>query len=370
MSDLPFLVSSGSLVPSARWVICSQGIVFGVISLGSRALTQSSNASKASSGQSTLMLCLGWGIVSILFFLLFGALAPGEDARPDWFLIAINFLEIFAFLLAAFLCFRNSGSSQIISGRTVWLALGIGMLAYAAGDVFFFLWGTVWGLDPSVSLGDGFYFISYVAMAIGMLLAALPRRIDLSVPQWVMIFAIGVSGIVLACVLNFGFPSIAEHLSPQPAMATQSTLVVQAPPESVVEPLEEVVEPIVEAEPEVIAGLLPAPVWAQDLDVALEQYADPVALMYVVADCFLVVIAAALLVAFWGGRFSQSWKLIAIATFCLYIADMAFAAVGDNYTEGALWEVFWILSALFFAAGAAIEYNVSKRSRRGSRRRA
>lgn len=337
-------------------------------------MTQSSKASKANSGQSTLILCLGWGIVSIIFFLLFGALAPGEDARPDWFLTSINFLEIFAFLLAAFLCFRNSGSSQIISGRTVWLSLGIGMLAYAAGTVFFFLWGTVWGLDPSVSMGDGFYFISYVAMVVGMLLAALPRRIDLSMPQWAMIFAIGAVGVVLACVLNYGLPSAAAQLSPQPAMA--ATELAQAPPETVVEPVEDAVEAgaaeaeAAEAEEEIVAGLLPAPGWALALDNALEQFADPVALMYVIADCFLVVIAAALLVAFWGGRFSQSWKLIAIATFCLYIADMAFAAVGDNYVEGALWEVFWILSALFFAAGATIEYDVSRRSRRGSRRRA
>ena len=319
------------------------------------------------------MLCLGWGIVSVLFFLLFGALAPGEDSRPDWFLISINFLEIFAFILAGALCFRNSGSSQIISGRTVWLSLGIGMFAYAAGTVFFFLWGTVWGLDPSVSMGDGFYFISYVAMIMGMLLAALPRRIDLTLPQWVMIFAIGAMGVVLACVLNYGFPTAAAQLSPQPAMAAETQLVQAAPTEPVVEPTESVVEPVEEADPateEVVAGLLPAPGWAQALDATLEQFADPVALMYVVADCFLVVIAAALLVAFWGGRFSQSWKLIAIATFCLYIADMAFAAVGDGYNEGALWEVFWIWSALFFAAGATIEYDVSKRSRRGSRRRA
>ncbi|MFG6097648.1 hypothetical protein D0962_10945 [Leptolyngbyaceae cyanobacterium CCMR0082] len=341
-------------------------------------MTQSSKASPTNSAQSTLMLCLGWGIVSILFFLLFGALAPGEDSRPDWFLISISFLEIFAFLLAALLCFRNSGSSQIISGRTVWLWLGIGMLAYVAGNIFFFLWGTVWGLDPSVSLGDGFYFISYVAMVVGMLLAALPRRIDLTVSQWSMIFAIGAVGVVLACVLNYGLPFATAQLSPQPVMAAEIQL-TQAPPESepVVEPVEEAAEPVeevVESEPnevdEIVAGMVPAPGWAQALDATLEQFADPVALMYVVADCFLVVIAATLLVAFWGGRFSQSWRLIAIATFCLYIADMAFAAAGDNYIEGAWWETFWTLSALFFAAGAAIEYDVSKRSRRGSRRRA
>ena len=117
-------------------------------------MTQSSSASKASSSQSTLILCIGWGVLSVLFFLLFGALAPGEESRPDWFLISITFLEIIAFLLTAFLCIRNSGSSQINSGGTVWLALGIGMVAFAAGNVFFFLWGTVWGLDPSASMGD------------------------------------------------------------------------------------------------------------------------------------------------------------------------------------------------------------------------
>ena len=335
-------------------------------------MTQSSKASRNRSGQATLMLCLGWGIVSILFFLLFGALVPGEESRPGWFLASINFLEIFAFLLAAALCFRNSGSSQIISGKTVWLALSIGMLAYAGGTVFFFLWGTVWGLDPSVSMGDGFYFISYIAMVVGMLLAALPRRIDLSVPQWLMIVAIGALGIILACVLNYGFPAVTASLSPQPALAAESSIIVQAPPEPELDTPDEAVEsePSTEAESDTVGGWLPAPSWAQSLDAALEQHADVVLLMYVVADCFLVVIAAALLVAFWGGRFSQSWKLIAIATFCLYIADMAFAAVGDNYNEGALWEVFWILSALFFAAGAAIEYDVSQRSRRGSRRRA
>lgn len=350
-------------------------------------MTQSPPDSKASSTQPLLLLCIGWAILSLLFFLLFGALVPGEESRPNWFLISITFIEIFGFLLATVLCFRNFGSSQIISGRTVWLSLGIAMLAYAAGNVFFFLWGTVWGLDPSVSLGDGFYFISYVCMVVGMLLAALPRRIDLSVSQWMMILAIGVGGVLLALAINFGLPGLAQvpginqpavaadmlmSQAPPPDPAAAPEAAPEAPTAAPAEPETAAPEepPAAVEEAETVAGLMPAPAWAQTLDANLEKYAEPVGLMYVIADCFLVVIAATLLVAFWGGRFSQSWKLIAIATFCLYLADIAFAAAGDNYVEGALWEVFWVWSSLFFALGAIVEYDVSKRSRRGSRRRA
>ncbi|MEO0825928.1 MAG: hypothetical protein AAFY67_09735, partial [Cyanobacteria bacterium J06642_9] len=107
------------------------------------------------------------------------------------------------------------------------------------------------------------------------------------------------------------------------------------------------------------------------LDQVLSPLEDVAGILYLIGDCVLVIIATTLLVAFWGGRFSQSWKLIAIAAFCLYIADMFFAYnVGlDTYEEGRLWEVFWTFSAIFFALGAAVEYEISTKSRRTSRRR-
>ena len=88
-------------------------------------------------------------------------------------------------------------------------------------------------------------------------------------------------------------------------------------------------------------------------------------------DCVLMIIAGTLLVAFWGGRYSQSWKLIAFGAFCLYVADMffAFATNRGNYVEGDLWEVFWTFSAVFIGLGAVVEDAISKKSRRGSRRR-
>ncbi|MEM0982109.1 MAG: hypothetical protein AAGH78_17795, partial [Cyanobacteria bacterium P01_H01_bin.58] len=133
------------------------------------------------------------------------------------------------------------------------------------------------------------------------------------------------------------------------------------PPEGA--PTETPVEEPVAEEEEVTA-----PGWAVSIDNALQPFEGIVGFMYVIGDCLLIVVATTLLVAFWGGRFSQSWKLIAIAAFCLYIADMLFA-YQDYYQEGSLWEVFWTFSAVFFGLGAVVEHAISSRSRSRSRRR-
>jgi hypothetical protein len=103
----------------------------------------------------------------------------------------------------------------------------------------------------------------------------------------------------------------------------------------------------------------------------LEPFAGIVGLLYLLGDIVLLIIAGTLLVAFWGGRFSQSWKLIAIAAVFLYVADMFFLYTTntDSYVEGSVWEVFWTLSAVFFWLGAVVEHAVSVNSRRSSRRR-
>jgi hypothetical protein len=65
--------------------------------------------------------------------------------------------------------------------------------------------------------------------------------------------------------------------------------------------------------------------------------------------------------------------MIAAATFSLYIADMwsKYAeAAKVRYESGSLLEVFFVFSAVLFTIGAALEFDVSKSTRRGSRRRA
>ncbi|WP_275336006.1 hypothetical protein [Nodosilinea sp. PGN35] len=324
-------------------------------------MSKSSTPSSASSSSTPLLVgaCIAWGVVTLLFFLLFTA--PGEDgAQPTWFLLGINLLEIGAFFLASVLCFRNWRSTQIVSGRNVWFWIGLGLLFYALGTVLFFIWGTIWGLDPAVSLGDFFYIFSYIFLAAGMFKAVLPRRLNLEVSQWLIVVGIGLGGILLTIFVSL---AAAEAAVVPGAPAPALYLAQEAPP-----PAPEVVPPAV---PEPVAEASSAPSWVLQLDSLLEPLADGVGLLYLIGDMVLLIIAGTLLVAFWGGRYSQSWKLIAIAAFCLYIADMffAYAVNTGTYIEGSLWEVFWPFSAVFFGLGAVVEHAVSVNSRRSTRRR-
>lgn len=306
--------------------------------------------------------CIAWGVVTLLFFLLLSS--PGADgSQPGWFLVGINLLEIGAFFLASVLCFRNWRSTQIVSGRNVWFWIGLGLLFYTVGNILFFIWGTIWGLDPSVSLGDFFYIFSYIFLATGMFKAVLPRRLNLELPQWLIVIGIGLGGVLLAIFVNLA----AAEAAPVPGAATPIAYLAQAPAPVAAPPA----APAVEAITEVVVETSSAPGWVSQFDQILTPLADVVGLLYLIGDIVLLVIAGTLLVAFWGGRYSQSWKLIAIAAFCLYVADMffAYAVNTDTYIEGSLWEVFWTFSAVFFGLGAVIEHAVSVNSRRSTRRR-
>lgn len=360
-------------------------------------LTKSSDAAKRSLTSSTNLILLGitWGIVSLMFFLLFSVPPPGEE-QPDWYFIGITIAETGAFLLSALLCFRNWQSGQIVSGRNVWLWIGTGLLSYALGNLLFYLWGNVWGQDPAVSLGDIFYLLSYVFLGGGMLQAVLPRRLNLELKQWGVVLIIGFLGVFLAYFLNYGFgggsldelvpldelqgdgvEEVAPVTIPENApeangegAATDEAVTEEATTESTTTTEGTATEDAVAADAEEEAETN-APSWVLAFDQGIEPFEGLISLLYVVGDCFLVVIAATLLVAFWGGRFSQSWKLIAIAAICLYVADMFFAYYVQQatYQEGSLWEVFWTFSALFFGMGAVVEYAISTQSRRSSRRR-
>ncbi|AFZ13197.1 hypothetical protein Cri9333_2328 [Crinalium epipsammum PCC 9333] len=352
----------------------------------SSSVEKSSSPNSLLSGQNVVYAGIAWSVLALLFYLLFSISVPGEE-RPFWYSMGTYFFEEVPFLAAALLCFRNWRSPQIASGRNVWLGIGLGLLSFFIGNLFFGWWELYWGLDPAVSPGDLFYVLFYVCLGCGLVLAILPRRLNLEPWQWATVIASAVSAIALAIWLLSSPPANAQEASAiaQPARSAiastpitqqrdsntpSQTLIAQKAPNVKVTPK----APATKAPP------VPAntsknqpPGWVLSLEKVLEPLAAPLSLFYIAGDVFLLIIAALLLLAFWGGRFAQSWRMIAAAAFSFYIADMWFTYATDHITDyqsGFLLEVFWVFSGVLFAIGAALEYDNSIRSRRAGRKRA
>lgn len=313
----------------------------------SRSIAKSSKPKEIFSIQTIVVLGVIWAIVALFFYMLFGIRAAGEE-RPIWYLIFTYVFEDVGYLSASLLCWRNWKSRQMVSGQLVWLFIGLGMFFFFIGNVFFGIWELVFKLDPEVSLGDMFYLPCYAFLAIGMVLAVFPRRLNMRLWQW------GVVALIAAC--GIGITSWVVQYSDAEAERLEE---ISALTESVSEDL-----------------AISAPDWAIQFDAFLSPFGDLVNLLYIIGDVALLIAAFTLLMAFWGGRFSQSWRMIAAGTLCFYIADMWFyfaISTNPDYQSGEILEVGWVFSAVLFAIGAALEYDVSTRSsgRRssGSRRR-
>jgi hypothetical protein len=346
--------------------------------------------------QTIVLAEIGWAVLALLFFLLFGVKAPQEE-RSLGYSLGTSIFEAVAFLVAALLCFRNWRSSQIVSGRGVWLGIGLGTFFYFLGSLLFSYWELVLGLEAAVSPGDFFFVLAYVFLVWGMFQAVFSRRLNLELWQKGVIVAIAVVGIAIAIVLStakpaeqptawLDFESVAEAAEPKtipgfPLEGSVLTFVSTAhsldfPAFNLSAMTENVLAVVAQAAPAVPVETPPsqAPDWALSLEQQLKPLALPLNWFYLLCDVLLLVLATTLLLAFWGGRFSQSWRMIAAAAFCLYIADIWFkyaTTILTDYKSGGLPEVFWVFSGVLFGVGAALEYDLSIRSRRtGSRRRA
>ena len=312
------------------------------------------------SKQTGAIACLIWGILTVLFFVV--GLLVGEGT--SWFVVVASLLKVGAFLMSAALCWRNASNPEIVSGRSVWQAIAVGMLCHALGDTVVILWRSLWGMTVTVALGDLFYGVSYLFLAIGLLQAVLPRQMILSLKQTLGISIAGVVGILFASWISFYSPkaiSLTGTLFYEPAVETAVSSVSslqQANSKSA-------------AAGTVAKDKQQVPAIVETIEQRLGRLTKYSGLVYVVGDCVLVVMAAALLVAFWGGSYSQTWRLVAMAGLCLYIADMflIYEIGRGSYQQGAFWEIFWVFSALFFGLSAGVEQGISEQMQtRASRR--
>lgn len=360
----------------------------------SKTSDKSLNPKSLFSVQTIVLSEITWAILALLFFLLFSVSAPGAE-RPAWYSIGTSVFEAVAFLVAAILCFRNWRSPQIVSGRNVWLGIGLGMLSYFIGNLLFSYWELGINLVPTVSPGDLFFVLTYLFLAWGMVLAVISRRLNLVPWQWGIVVVIGAIGILLGFVVYSAKEDVQSLLAPRPAIAqtappsvvnssSNARLLASAPSIKPSPAAGQDKKTAATASPTASPATVPqsgvpdsasdAPTWALNLENTLAPLEGALSLFYVISDVVLLIIATTLLLAFWGGRFSQSWRMIAAAAFCLYIADVWFTYAsnrfGDGYQSGSLPEVFWVFSGVLFGIGAALEYDLSNRSRRaGGRRR-
>jgi hypothetical protein len=348
----------------------------------------------AKSGLSVQVIVLSlfiWAVLALLFFLLFSVPEPGQE-RPVWYSLGTSVFETVAYFSAAWLCLRNWRSPQIVSGRNVWLGIGLGMLFYGLGSLLFTYWESFLGRDPAVSPGDFFYVLTYLCLVWGMGLAVGARRLNLEGWQWVVLGAIALLGTIFAILISSSPSPDASKvdlrlLPPAHAQAAPPTAPAKATPKANTAPAvkasPKVVAPLAAPKPPVTAPVVPepkalgaeekpAPAWVKATEDVLSPLKKPLDFFYVIADVVLLIIATTLLLAFWGGRFSRSWQMIAAAAACLYIADMSFkyaTTYTPNYESGGLLEVFWVFSGVLFGIGAALEFDLSRSRRTGSRRR-
>ena len=335
--------------------------------------------------------------------------------HPLWYSIGTTAFEEVAYFTATWLCFRNWRSPQIVSGRNVWLCIGLGMLFYFLGNLLFFYWETVLGQEADVSPGDFFYILTYIFLIVGILLAVASRRLNLELWQWGVVAVIAAISIVIAWFVSspvagsetqsFLMQPVAAQTAPatKPAAkpvakptavkaspkAAPAVKAKPAPPAAspLAPPVAAPVPAAVEKKsPETVPGSQPTsapaaepkaplPDWALAVEETLKPLKPYVQGYYIVCDVLLLIIATTLLLAFWGGRFAQSWRMIAAAAFSLYIADIWFKYTTTHlkdYQSGGFLEVFWVFSGVLFGIGAALEHDLSSRarSRAGGRRRA
>jgi hypothetical protein len=330
-------------------------------------LINKASTTKPLSVQTIVLAATAWAVIALLFFLLF-SISPAQ-ARPEWYSVATYFLEEIAFLSAGFLCFRNWRSPAIVSGRTVWLAIGLGMFFYFIGNLFFAYWEVGLGISPDVSPGDFFFIPAYIFLGWGILRAVMSKRLDLTPIQWVILVAIAVAGIAIATIATQPLSAASGSVGEASGVLSAEQVAVSPKPTASVPPAAPSVRSSTAASPPAISKS--APEWAIQLEKELAPFADVVSWLYIIGDVILVVMATTLLLAFWGGRFALSWRFIAFAAFSYYIADVWFNYATNNipnYQTGALPEVFWIFSGCLISIGAALEYDLSTR-RRSVRRR-
>jgi hypothetical protein len=286
-----------------------------------------------------------WAIIlssiSLFFFMFFSGPMQGVE-RPVWYRVGTSILQEIAVFGAGLVCLRNGLSKQMPSGSQVWLSIGVALLSYFIGNLFFYLWELLWHLDPVGSLGDPFFVIFYIFLCLGMVAAIINKQIKLKIYQWSIIAGITTYAAVMAMWI----------MTPPPTAANATASAVVATAQSSTSQASPTVPPVKEPTSD-------APAWVKSMDAVFKPHGATLNKFYVWSDVALFGLAVAMILAFWGGRLSNAWQFNAQAIICFYIADMWLAYATNHisgYQSGFMLEVFWTFGAIQFGVAAALEF--------------
>lgn len=297
--------------------------------------------------QSIIWAAIGWATLALIFYLFLSAptdgphiIKPPEECnktvieltvRPNWYRFGTYVFQTVAIAFSAILCLRNWRSPKIISGRNVWLGLGLGILSWGIGNLIFgyldfqyqsgLIAGGAKGATNLVktfpSIADIFFTATYVFLSWGMAMSVIGRRLNLYPKQWGIVGSVGIAGIGLTAYVTFG--------------AVDS--------------------------------------FTLDTGKILN-------IVYALGDIWLLIVATILLLAFWGGKAAQSWRLLGSAGISMFFSDLWFnysSNISDickakPYQSGEPAEFFWILAFILWGMAAALEFDLSLRPTTRSRR--
>ena len=243
---------------------------------------------------STAEKLLAW--VWLLAALLIAALAlVGADAdlRSSY----SNGVQLFAAYVSAFFCFRTSRVFPAgNAARQVWLLMGAGVLAWALGQSYFWLYGLLSGQEtPFPSPAD----IGFLMIGPLFVVALLRFRFDagLAAPLWAMLAA---PLVLLAAA----------------AMATYINL----------------------------AGI-------QSEDWAIRL----VSIAYSVSDPLLLSVTLLVASGFGRGSIARSWWNVVSGIASFFFANQSYSALvfHDRYASGSAIDVLWPIGFGLIALGAA-----------------
>ncbi len=284
-----------------------------------------------------------WSGLSLFVYIFFSGPPQGIE-RPFWYRIFTAYiLQNLPPLIAGILCIRNGLSRRMPSGSKVWLLIGMALISFLIGSIFFSSWELVWHLNSTGSLGDPFFIFFYVCLLLAMIVAIVTNKVRLKIYQWAIVLGITIySSILVMWILKPPAVSLAPPVA-EISSVQGVTTVTTAP---------EVTQP--PSEPQTAA-----PEWVMFFDRIFKPYGQNLNIFYVWCDVGLFTLAVIMILAFWGGRMSSAWQVNAQAIVCFYIGDMWFAYAGnqiEDYQSGFMLEAFWILGGIQFGVAAAIEF--------------